>query len=39
MKIVHIHGFQHPKFRVHPAPEVHGFGFRCMNLFNMSYKA
>ena len=25
-KIVHFHGFQHPKFRVHPAPEVHNFG-------------
>ena len=30
-KIVHFHCFQHPKFRVHPAPEVHDFAVRCMN--------
>ena len=30
-KIVHFHGFQHPKFRVHPAPKVHDFAIRCMN--------
>ena len=24
-KIVHFHGFQRPKFRVHPAPKVHDF--------------
>ena len=36
--------FQHPKFRVHPAPEVHDFAIRCMNFSShfkhlMSYKA
>ena len=30
-KIVHFHGFQHPKFRVHHAPKVHDFAIRCMN--------
>ena len=30
-KIVHFLGFQHPKFRVHPAPEVHDFAVGCMN--------
>ena len=30
-KTVHFHGFQHPKFRVHPAPEVHDFAIRCIN--------
>ena len=30
-KIVHFHGFQRPKFRVHPAPKVHDFAIRCMN--------
>ena len=30
-KTVHFHGFQHPKLRVHPAPEVHDFAIRCMN--------
>ena len=24
-KIMHLHGFQRPKLRVHPAPEVHDF--------------
>ena len=33
-KIVHFHGFQHLKFRVHPAPEVHDFGIRCMNFLS-----
>ena len=26
-----FHGFQRPKFRVHPAPKVHDFVIRCMN--------
>ena len=30
-KIVHFHSFQHPKIRVHPAPEEHDFAIRCMN--------
>ena len=30
-KILNFHGFQHPKFRVHPAPEVHDFAIRCIN--------
>ena len=30
-KIVHFHGFQHQKFRVSPAPEVHDFAIKCMN--------
>ena len=30
-KIMHFHGFQRPKFGVHPAPEVHDFSIRCMN--------
>ena len=30
-KIAHFHGFQRPKFRVHPAPKVHDFDIRCMN--------
>ena len=30
-KIVHFHGFQHPKLRVHPEPKVHDFAIRCMN--------
>ena len=28
---MHFHGFQRPKFRVHPAPKVHDFAIRCMN--------
>ena len=31
-KIVHFHGFQLPKLRVHPAPEVHDFAIKCMNV-------
>ena len=30
-KIMHFNCFQRPKFRVHPAPEVHDFAIRCMN--------
>ena len=30
-RFVHFHGFQRPKLRVHPAPEVHDFAIRCIN--------
>ena len=30
-KIVHFHGFQHPKFRVSPAPQMHDFAIKCIN--------
>ena len=33
-KIVHFHGFQHSKFRVHAAPEVHDFAIRCINFLS-----
>ena len=33
-KIVHFHGFQLPKLRVHPAPEVHDFAIKCMNFLS-----
>ena len=33
-KIVHFHGFPRPKFRVHPAPEVHDFSIGCMNFLS-----
>ena len=33
-KIVYFHGFQRPKFRVHPAPKVHDFAIRCMNFWS-----
>ena len=33
-KIVQFHGCQRPKFRVHPAPEVHVFAIRCMNFLS-----
>ena len=33
-KIVHYHGFQLPKLRVHPAPEVHDFAIRCMHFLS-----
>ena len=33
-KIVNFHGFQRPKFRAHPAPEVHDFAIRCMNFLS-----
>ena len=39
-KIVHFHGFQRPKFRMHPAPEVHDFSiffFFFIKLYS-SYK-
>ena len=32
--IVHFHGFWRPKFRVHPAPEVHDFAIRCINFLS-----
>ena len=30
-KIVHLHGFQRPELKVHPAPEVHYFAVGCMD--------
>ena len=33
-KIVRFHGCQRPKFRMHPAPEVHDFAMRCMNFLS-----
>ena len=30
-RIVHFHGFQHPKLWVHPAPMVHDFAIRCIH--------
>ena len=33
-KIVHFHGFQLPKLRVHPAPEVHDFAIKGMNFLS-----
>ena len=33
-KILHLHGFQHPKLRVHPAPKLHDFAISCMNFYS-----
>ena len=33
-KVVHFYGFQLPKLRVHPAPEVHDFAIKCMNFLS-----
>ena len=33
-KIVDFHGFQLPKLRVPPAPEVHDFAIKCMNFLS-----
>ena len=33
-KIVHFHGFQLPKFGMHPAPEVYDFAIKCMNFLS-----
>ena len=30
-KIVHLHGFQHPKLKVYPAPEVHDSAVGCID--------
>ena len=37
-KIVHFHGFQCPKLRVHLEPEVHDFAIMCINFSIKMFK-